>query len=182
MKKIIITLLGVLFIGTANASLVTFDDVTPNSAAPFVSGGLMFDGGFYTLAWNTSGGSSNNGTQALIIGYSGYATITKDGGGLFSIDSLEAGLSWDTVLSSFDINIGSETITLGLGYGAFTFSGLTNLSSLTIWFAPVDGYLAIDNIRWSEASAVSAPTSITLLVLGLAGLGLTKKRKSRIIC
>ncbi len=177
MKKIVIVLLGMLFVSTANATLITFDDVTANSSTPFVSGGLSFSG-ITSYAWNTSGTSSDNGTQALIIGYGGNVTITKDGGGLFSIDSLDAGLSWYTALSSFDVNIGSETITLGTGYSAYSFTSLTNISSLTIASAPNDGYIAIDNISWSDASAVPEPGSLALLALGLAGVGFSRKKKT----
>jgi len=176
----VIGLVLCLFAGSANAAVVTFDDIASNIDIPVVSGGLLFtyNNPGIASAWNTGGGSSNNGTQALIIGFGAGVEITRDGGGLFSIDSLDAGLSWFTALSSFDINVGSEVITLGLGYDAYSFTSLTNISSLAISSGPADGYIAIDNINWSNPSAapVPEPGLLVLLGVGLAGIGFSRKR------
>jgi len=179
MEKKIIGLCLYLFAVSATATVVTFDDVATDIPTPFVSGGLLFSGETgETFAWNTTGSSSDNGTQALAIGFGSAVTVTRDGGGLFSLDSLDAGLSWYTALSSFEVNVGSETITLGIGYSTYSFTSLTNISSLTITPGPTDGYIAIDNINWSDSSAVPEPGSLVLLGLGLAGFGFSRKNKS----
>ncbi len=181
MKKIFVAFfLWGLFISTANASLVTFDDVSFNTPTPFVTGGFLFSGSnSFSFVFETSGGSSDNGTQALIIGgFDSTVTITKEGGGLFSVDSFDAGLSWYTQLSIFDVRVGNETITLGEGYKTYLFPNLINISFLTIGPAPIDGYIAIDNISLSEPSTVPEPGALLLLILGLVGLGLTWQRKT----
>lgn len=159
----------------AHATVVTFEDVSNHSSAPFSSGGLDFTGGT-TYVWNGPGYAADNGTLNLISGFSNSFTITKTGGGLFSIDQFDAGLSWYTTLQSLDVTVGANVITLDPTFQTFLFSNLVNLTSLTVSFAPSDGYMSFDNIVWHEGSQVPEPETLLLLALGLVGIAASRRK------
>lgn len=158
----------------ASAAVVTFDDTASGTGAPFSSGGLDFSGSS-TYVWFGPGYNANNGTNSLISGFSSSFTITKTGGGLFSIDQLDAGLSWYTGLTSLNISVGSDVISLGQSYQTYSFTNINNVTSVTVAFAPGDGYFAIDNIVWND-NPVPEPGSLTLLGLALLGLVAARRR------
>ena len=158
----------------ASAAVVTFDDTGSGTGAPFSSGGLDFSGSF-TYVWFGPGYNADNGTNSLISGFSTGFTITKTGGGLFSIDQLDAGLSWYTGLTSLNISVGSDVISLGQSYQTYSFTNINNVTSVTVAFAPGDGYFAIDNIVWND-NPVPEPGSLTLLGLALLGLVAARRR------
>lgn len=160
----------------AQAGLATFDDVTNTTPAPFSSGGLDFSGG-YSYVWSGPGYGADNGTLNLISGFNDSFTITKTGGGTFTLDQLDAGLSWYTSQSSYDITVGTDTITLLPTFQTYTFSDLVNVSSVTVEFAPGDGYLSIDNIVWHDGSNVPEPASLMLVGAALLGLAAARKQK-----
>ena len=134
------------------AAVVTFDsDPANHTATPFSSGGLHFtNSGSATFVWNGPGYGADNGTNSLISGFSDSVTITKDGGGTFSLLGFDAGLSWYTTLATLTLSVGSESIVLDPTYQTFNFSAFTNVSSVTVSYAPIDGYFAVDNIRWTD--------------------------------
>ena len=158
----------------ASAAVVTFNTLGFGTAAPFSSGGLDFSGSS-TYVWFGPNYNANNGTNSLISGYSTSLTITKTGGGLFSIDQLDAGLSWYTGLTSLNISVGSDVISLGQSYQTYSFTNINNVTSVTVAFAPGDGYFAIDNIVWND-NPVPEPGSLTLLGLALLGLVAARRR------
>lgn len=159
-----------------HAAIATFDDVANTTGVPFSSGGLDFSGG-YTYVWNGPGYGADNGTLSLISGSSGSFTITRTGGGTFTLDQLDAGLSWYTGQTAYDITVGPDVITLTPAYQTYTFSDLVNVSSVTVEFAPGDGYLSVDNIVWHDGSNVPEPASLMLFGAALLGLAATRKQK-----
>jgi hypothetical protein len=166
-----------LHCASVQANVVTFDDVTNHSATPFDSGGLHFVGN-NTYVWQGDGAHSDNGTVSLISASSASFTITKTGGGLFSIDELDAGLSWYTALTSLVVTVGSESITLSQNYQTFSLSSLQNISSVTIGLAPADGYYAFDNIVWHDDSRVPEPASFPLVGAALLAVGAARRRRA----
>lgn len=161
----------------AQAALTTFDDVADTTPAPFDSGGLHFESS-YGYVWHGAGYGADNGTPSLIVGYGHSVTITRAGGGAFSLDSLDAGLSWYTALATLDVTVDGETITLDPSFQNFSFGTLGNVTSVTIGAAPGDGYFSVDNIAWHDAPE---PASAALAAMALAGLAATRRRASRSI-
>lgn len=156
----------------AQAALTTFDDVADTTPAPFNSGGLHFESS-YGYVWHGPGYGADNGTLSMIVGFGHSVTITRVGGGAFAVDSLDAGLSWYTALTSFDVTVDGETITLDPSFQNFSFGTLNNVTSLTIGVAPGDGYFSVDNIAWHD---VPEPASAALAAMALAGLAAVRRR------
>lgn len=162
---------SLLFIFThfASANIVTFDDdVKPFVYSSIVSGGLKFEGAS-TWTWPGPDDGANNGTTNLISGFGNSLTITKVGGGTFTIDQFDAALSWYAKDEWFGIWINSNLIVIGQQFSRFSnginFDSLTNVTSVTIGIPPADGYFAIDNIVWHNA-AVPEPSALMLCLLG----------------
>ena len=167
-------LFAVLPFGTM-ANVVTFDDVAGATPAPFTSGGLDFSGPGLIFDWIAGGGAANNGTNDLIFGGGNSVTITKDGGGTFTLNQLDAGISWYAAETSWNISVGGDVIALAPSFQTYTFSDLTNVTSVTVALSPQDGYLALDNIVWN--ASVPEPGTMALFGLGLAGLAISLQRR-----
>jgi hypothetical protein len=198
MLRVFVVLALVLWAGTAQATLLTFDDiVAPNSNVgvdnSFEYGGLIFGTGSFQGVWGpnvyTIEQGAVNGTQYFITGVGTGMTITATGGGAFTLNSFDLGLSFYTLPNenvSLMLNYfggGSSTTTLNLdqSFQQLSFSGSPSLASVVIGTPQSTfSYLALDNIDFSpHVAAVPEPASLSLLALGLAGLGARKWRQRK---
>jgi hypothetical protein len=164
----------------AQASVITFDDQAGTSTLPVSADGLTFtSSGGYAYVWTAGGGKADNGTNNLIYGLGATVTITRTGGGTFTLNGFDAGLSWYTSVNAFDLTLnGTDTISLGNAYQGYQFANLKNVTSVTFSGAPSNGYIAIDNVDFDVAQ-VPEPASLTLLGLGLAGLAAARRKSAR---
>jgi hypothetical protein len=164
----------------ARATLVTFDSgpLYYPGYGPGDIQGLHFETGFYQAIWPSGRPGADNGTPAFINGYS-TEVITATGGGSFTLNSFDLGLSYYTN-STDDVTItynyagggsSSETVTLGQTFTHFDKTGLPALSSWDISTpAAGSGYIALDNVSYNapEPSGILLAASGLIVVGGLA--------------
>ena len=194
-----------IFMGTsAWANTVDFSDSNGGCVAPRVFGGpgsftdqgLTFStsaGYMYTVDGSQAGcgAGANNGTNFLIDGYGtnsgfGTTTITEAGSNPFNLQQLDLGVSYfasspqTITIEGFVHGGGVLTDTVTIDNIAFStiVLGWSNLDSVLVP-AGTDGYTAIDNVVYNTAAP--EPTSFALLGVGLAGLGLLRRRLSRTV-
>lgn len=173
--------LGMAF-GSAQAAIVTFNGDAQNANfAPFnvSSGGLDFavGGDFFGGIW---GGTSpnSNGTDNFIYSSSplaGALTITKTGGGLFSLNSIDMAISFYDSNPTENILINGNLLQLTQSLTTYNL-GLANVSAVTITGFGQGVYWTADNIVY-DSNRVPEPGTLALLGLGLAGLASMKRRK-----
>jgi len=162
----------------ASANIATFDDVPEFTSTPITSGGLDFNGST-SYVWSTYGQTADNGTSSLLTGFGDSVTITKHDGGAFTLDQFDAGLSWYSSEDWLTLSVGTEAITINQFYQTFSFSDLTNITAITIGFAPVDGFFTLDNVVWHDVTNVSqVPEPSPWIMFGLGIVGLLLGRRS----
>jgi hypothetical protein len=173
--------LGLTF-GSAHAAMVTFNGQSQNAGfAPFAvsSGGLDFavGGDFYGGIWDSSSPNSN-GTDNFIYSSSpsaGALTITKTGGGLFSLNSIEMAISWYDSNPTENILVNGNLLQLTQSLTTYNLN-LSNVSAVTITGFGSGVYWMADNIVY-DSNRVPEPGTLALLGLGLAGLASSMRRK-----
>lgn len=201
MKKLLCTLL-LLGSFSSQATLIDFDTATPGPADPLLDSGFTFDfsaGAFGTFADGVFPGLSTNGTT--YIGAQGGDTATGNAASinmfatdnsLFSLVSFDAASLFASLNGSISVvgvladnSTVSQVFNLSGAFASFNLSDMfIDLQSVAFTevrpvndlggFGATSG-LALDNINTGTAE-VPEPASFLLLLLGLAGVSVFRKK------
>lgn len=189
MKSVLLTAAAGALVAAvpANAAVVDFEGYGAVDLA-FNPGTISYQGLDFTgntgFAYVWDGGSPNsNGSNNLILGFSpsDSIVITKTGGGLFNLSSLDLAISWYSGSSNANVLVNGNP--LGITNSLTNYSlGLNNVSSVTITGLDTsDGYWTADNIVYSAAAVPEPSTWAMMLVgFGMVGFGLRSRRKQSV--
>ena len=186
-----VSLMAAVTLGLAatsvSAALVDFDDVVPDflGTASFDNGGLTFSNSSSTAfmdVWDST--SPNSLTNNLIFsdfGSGDELTITRTGGGLFSLGSIDFAISWYSNALSDTIVVNGNALVIDTVLTTYNLN-LINVSSVSIGGLSTSGsdsgYWLADNINYSVA-AIPLPAALPLLLLALGGLGVVARRRRK---
>ena len=179
----------------AQAAVVDFDAYpAPNDfLQSFDFGGLNFAysgvAGSYDgdmAVWDSASPNSN-GTNNLIFTDNFTAntvTISRTGGGLFDLLSIDFAISWysttsanslfvngtelfiDTTLATYLLNLNNVT--------SVTLTGLTDDSTNVSYLG---GFWLADNINYDAVAPIPVPAALPLMLLALGALGVAARRR-----
>jgi PEP-CTERM motif len=178
-------LLLVLGLGSAKASVVTFDDganVRDSFYTSLADQGLTFTNhanGIMELWEGNSPGS--NGTNNLIYTASatGFVAITLTGGGQFNLHSLDLAVSWDNIAPTDTVIINGTPLAISTADTTYTLN-LDNVSEVDISGLVSQGphgvWWTADDLTFTVA-AVPEPSTWAMLILGFLGVGLMAYRR-----
>lgn len=184
----------------ANAQILDFNSPPAEYGDPIVDSGFQFD--FSANGWGKFMGSdgaccdiNDNGTRALFAsgGSPASFTMTKVGGGTFSVSALDASVYYRTAPANTIQLIGTlfgggtitHTINTSTAWATFALpSSFTNLTSLQFLSGTNGGFLsdsglAIDNINLGAHGVVPEPETWALMILGFGLVGAAARRSRR---
>lgn len=185
-KQLLSLALGVLFLGSANATVVTYDDLgSGNNLVPAGYQGLNWTG-FYTL--NNTWGFGNHAASGVGFVYGACCgasdTISAVSGTFNLIDGYFSTLqNYNAQFNVYGYLGGVQTYAKTVSTNAaptridFEFLGVDRVVFQSTFLAN----LAVDNLQVSTvpANRVPEPTSIALVCLGLAGAGLSRRKSKK---
>ncbi len=206
MKKVLLLTALLALPVASQASVLTFDDLDINSFSSITTDGYTVDASGTGIDFVTPGGATYcgpacvyNGTNFLMGWLGGSFTLSKTDGSAFSIfgfdgaeTHVERESSWAqsillTGTKSDGSNV-SQSFALDFindGEGSLndfqTFSlssSFTNLVSLQFEGIGGQGWFSVDNVQTSLVASVPESSSLFLMLLGLVGLGASRRKLS----
>ncbi|MDD3354425.1 PEP-CTERM sorting domain-containing protein [Zoogloea sp.] len=177
----------------ASAAVINFDSqiapgtVGPNNGFGFTDSGFVFSQNMDVIdvsptggGWSTGVGSGHSGKFAALNNYYGNMVMTQVGGGTFSVQDLWLN-GWQGQLTSVTIEgllAGAVTDSVSLTFSSPWTNAVLNFAAVDTLRINTNGGFLVDDIQVNGSNAIPEPTSAALLGLGLAGLGLARRRRA----
>lgn len=198
--QLAVVLTFTLFTSTSNSTVIDFElKVTDEFTDPIISDGFVWDfsaSGWFIgpadTAFHPNG--TSNGTSKLVAAgdrdqNTARVTMTANGGGPFDLYALDAAAANMNEINSLHVNgfyFGGGSISTTLNsidatFDNYLLSGFVNLTSVI--FSSVNsgsynnGGFSIDNLNLEPVTPVPEPLTIAFLGLGLAGMGISYRKK-----
>lgn len=188
-KKIFLPLLlGLGIAASANATVITFDDLPETDAAPIDNGYAGFDWSWFGYANKSVLPGSGYDTGVVSGDYAAYndfAATSSLSGDLFNFNGAFLTGAWNDGLNievkgfSAGIELYASTVivnTSSAQWFDFNFFGIDSLSFRSFGGeknALLDGegeHFVMDNFTFNESAAVPEPSAVILMLLAMAGL------------